>query len=134
MVIFLIRRYFVFWRFADFFYVFQSAFLLYYRFADFLCAFRPAFLLYDRFADLFTHSIEAYVATAHTDLTDCLAVKSAQMVFENLVDSYKGSETARKTVHTGQDLAGMSFSNALLGIVHSLARKVGVTYGVTHGR
>lgn len=28
----------------------------------------------------------------------------------------------------------MSFSNALLGIVHSLAHKVGVTYGVTHGR
>ena len=56
------------------------------------------------------------------------------MVFDNLVDSYNGSETARRTVHVGQDLAGMAFSNALLGIVHSLAHKVGVTYDVTHGR
>ena len=94
----------------------------------------PPTLIADSGMDSLTHSIEAYVATAHTDLTDCLAVKSAQMVFENLVDSYKGSETARRTVHAGQDLAGMSFSNALLGIVHSLAHKVGVTYGVTHGR
>lgn len=84
--------------------------------------------------DSLTHSIEAYVATAHTDLTDCLALKSAQMVFENLVDSYNGSAEARRKVHVGQDLAGMSFSNALLGIVHSLAHKVGVTYEVTHGR
>lgn len=94
----------------------------------------PPTLIADSGMDSLTHSIEAYVATAHTDLTDCLAIKSAQMVFENLVDSYKGCETARRIVHTGQDLAGMSFSNALLGIVHSLAHKVGVTYGVTHGR
>lgn len=84
--------------------------------------------------DSLTHSIEAYVATAHTDLTDCLALKSAQMVYENLLDSYRGSAEAKRLVHVGQDLAGMAFSNALLGIVHSLAHKVGVTYDVTHGR
>lgn len=84
--------------------------------------------------DALTHAVEAYVATAQTDLTDCLAIKAAQMVFENLADSYYGSATARKNVHVAQDLAGMAFSNALLGIVHSLAHKVGVTYGVTHGR
>ena len=94
----------------------------------------PPVLTADSGMDSLTHSIEAYVATAHTDLTDCLAIKSAQMVFENLVDSYHGSAEAKRQVHVGQDLAGMSFSNALLGIVHSLAHKVGVTYGVTHGR
>ncbi len=94
----------------------------------------PATLTADSGMDSLTHSIEAYVATAHTDLTDCLAIKSAQMVFENLVDSYHGSAEAKRQVHVGQDLAGMSFSNALLGIVHSLAHKVGVIYGVTHGR
>ena len=94
----------------------------------------PQELTADSGMDSLTHSIEAYVATAHTDLTDCLAIKSAQMVFENLEDSCNGSEEARKQVHIGQDLAGMSFSNALLGIVHSLAHKVGVTYGITHGR
>ena len=94
----------------------------------------PQTLIADSGMDSLTHSVEAYVATAHTDLTDTLALKSAQMVFDNLVDSYNGSETARRTVHVGQDLAGMAFSNALLGIVHSLAHKVGVTYDVTHGR
>lgn len=94
----------------------------------------PKELTADSGMDSLTHSIEAYVATAHTDLTDCLAIKSAQMVYENLVDSYNGSEEAKRIVHVGQDLAGMSFSNALLGIVHSLAHKVGVTYELTHGR
>lgn len=94
----------------------------------------PQALTADSGMDSLTHSIEAYVATAHTDLTDCLAVKSAQMVFENLADSCKGSAEARKQVHIGQDMAGMSFSNALLGIVHSLAHKVGVIYNITHGR
>ncbi|MDF1493174.1 iron-containing alcohol dehydrogenase [Caproiciproducens sp. CPB-2] len=84
--------------------------------------------------DALTHAVEAYVATAHTDLTDCLAIKAAQLVFENLVDSYNESSAARRKLHVGQDLAGMAFSNALLGIVHSLAHKVGVTYDVTHGR
>nr|WP_231037631.1 iron-containing alcohol dehydrogenase [Pectinatus frisingensis] len=84
--------------------------------------------------DALTHAVEAYVATAQTDLTDCLVIKAAQMVFENLVASYHGSAEARKNIHVAQNLAGMAFSNALLGIVHSLAHKVGVTYGVTHGR
>lgn len=94
----------------------------------------PKNLTADSGMDAITHAIEAYVATAHTDLTDCLAIKAVQMVYENLVDSYHESAEARKNVHVGQNLAGMSFSNALLGIVHSLAHKVGVVYGVTHGR
>ncbi|MDK2867454.1 MAG: hypothetical protein PWP51_2343 [Clostridiales bacterium] len=94
----------------------------------------PPVLIADSGMDAITHAVEAYVATAHTDLTDCLAVKGLQMVFENLIDSYKGNELARRNVHIGQDLAGMSFSNALLGIVHSLAHKVGVIYNITHGR
>lgn len=84
--------------------------------------------------DAITHAIEAYVATAHTDLTDCLSIKAAQMVYENLEDSYNGSKAGKKNIHVAQNLAGMAFSNALLGIVHSLAHKVGVTYEITHGR
>lgn len=94
----------------------------------------PQVLIADSGMDAITHAIEAYVATAHTDLTDCLAVKSLQMVYEHLLDSYQGSEHARRKIHVGQNLAGMSFSNALLGIVHSLAHKVGVKYNITHGR
>lgn len=84
--------------------------------------------------DAMTHAIEAYVATAHTPLTDALAIKSAQMIYDSLIDSYNGSEQGKATVHVAQNLAGMAFSNALLGIVHSLAHKVGVTYKLPHGR
>ncbi len=93
-----------------------------------------ASLTADTGMDAMTHAVEAYVATAHTPLTDALAVKSARMIYDSLVDSYNGSEKGKETMHWAQNLAGMSFSNALLGIVHALAHKVGVTYNLPHGR
>lgn len=93
-----------------------------------------ASLTADTGMDAMTHAIEAYVATLHNPLTDCLAVKAAQMVYESLVDSYNGSAKGKETMHWAQNIAGMSFSNAILGIVHSLAHKVGVTYKLPHGR
>lgn len=93
-----------------------------------------ASLTADTGMDALTHAVEAYVATAHTPLTDCLAVKAAQMIYGSLVDSYNGSAKGKEVVHWAQNFAGMSFSNALLGIVHSLAHKVGVTYNLPHGR
>ena len=50
-----------------------------------------------------------------------------------LFRSYNGSSEARGKMHIAQCLAGMAFSNALLGIVHSLAHKVGAQYEVPHG-
>ncbi|MGL5245238.1 MAG: iron-containing alcohol dehydrogenase [Sarcina sp.] len=83
--------------------------------------------------DALTHAIEAYVSTAHTNFTDPLALKAIEMVNENLIKSYKGDEEARNLMHEAQCLAGMSFSNALLGIVHSMAHKVGAVFHIPHG-
>ncbi len=83
--------------------------------------------------DAMTHAIEAYVASARSDFSDPLALKAISMIYEHLVDSYNGSSEARGKMHNAQCLAGMAFSNALLGIVHSLAHKVGAQYEVPHG-
>ncbi len=78
--------------------------------------------------DAMTHAIEAYVSTANCDFTDPLAIHAIEMIQENLVNSYNGDMDARASMHNAQCLAGMAFSNALLGIVHSMAHKTGAIF------
>ena len=78
--------------------------------------------------DAMTHAIEAYVSTANCDYTDPLALHAIEMIQENLVDSYNGNEESRAKMHNAQCLTGMAFSNALLGIVHSMAHKTGAAF------
>lgn len=82
--------------------------------------------------DALTHAIEAYVSTMHTDYTDPLALHAIEMIRDNLVDSYNGDMEARDRMHNAQCLAGMAFSNALLGIVHSMAHKTGAAFSGGH--
>lgn len=83
--------------------------------------------------DALTHAIEAYVATARSKFSDPLAMEAISMTFEHLLDSYNGDVEARGEMHIAQCLAGMAFSNALLGITHSLAHKIGAQYDIPHG-
>ena len=86
--------------------------------------------------DALTHAIEAYVSTLNCVYTDPLAIQAIEMVFDYLVASFKGNMEARHQMHDAQCLAGMSFSNALLGIVHSMAHKTGAVFStghITHG-
>jgi alcohol dehydrogenase class IV len=78
--------------------------------------------------DAMTHAIEAYVSTAHCDYTDPLAMHAIKMIQRDLVNSYNGDVQARNEMHNAQCLAGMAFSNALLGIVHSMAHKTGAAF------
>ena len=78
--------------------------------------------------DAMTHAIEAYVSTANSDYTDPLAIHAIEMIMKDLVPSYNGDITARHRMHDAQCLAGMAFSNALLGIVHSMAHKTGAVF------
>ena len=78
--------------------------------------------------DAITHAIEAYVSTAHCDYTDPLALHAIKMIKNDLVASYNGDTAKRDSMHNAQCLAGMAFSNALLGIVHSMAHKTGAAF------
>ena len=82
--------------------------------------------------DAMTHAIEAYVSTANCDYTDPLALHAIKMIHETLIKSYNGDMAARDSMHNAQCLAGMAFSNALLGIVHSMAHKTGAAFEGGH--
>lgn len=82
--------------------------------------------------DAMTHAIEAYVSTLHCDYTDPLALHAIHMIHTFLIPSYNGDMEARDRMHNAQCLAGMAFSNALLGIVHSMAHKTGAAYSGGH--
>ena len=79
--------------------------------------------------DALTHAVEAYVSTANCEYTDPLALHAIEMIRDDLVDSYNEDKEARNAMHNAQCLAGMAFSNALLGIVHSMAHKTGAVFG-----
>lgn len=83
--------------------------------------------------DALTHAIEAYVAVARSPFSDPLALKAISWIYDNLADSYNGNKKARERMHVAQCLAGMAFSNALLGICHSLAHKIGAQFELPHG-
>ena len=83
--------------------------------------------------DALTHAIEAYTAALKSNFSDPLALKAIEMVNENLVASYNEDKEARNLMHEAQCLAGMAFSNALLGIVHSMAHKTGAVFNIPHG-
>ena len=74
--------------------------------------------------DAMTHAIEAYVSTLHCNYTDPLALHAIKLIHENLKKSYDGDMAARDTMHDAQCLAGMAFSNALLGIAMYLPKVI----------
>lgn len=82
--------------------------------------------------DALTHAIEAYVSTLNGPFTDPLALQAIEMVLDYLPASYSGNMEAREQMHYAQCLAGMAFSNALLGIVHSMAHKTGAAFSTGH--
>ena len=88
--------------------------------------------------DAMTHAIEAYVSTANCEYSDPLALHAIELIQANLVKSYNQDMDARDKMHDAQCLAGMAFSNALLGIVHSMAHKTGAVFAdlgahIVHG-
>lgn len=93
----------------------------------------PAKLVAHTGMDALTHAIEAYTASLRSNFSDPLALKAIDMVKVNLIKSFEGDKESRDLMHEAQCLAGMAFSNALLGIVHSMAHKVGAVFHIPHG-
>lgn len=93
----------------------------------------PQYMIAYSGMDAVTHSFEAYVAKPRTIFTNALAIEAAEVLKDHLLTSYQGDLISREKVHYAQAMAGMSFANAVLGNVHSLAHKSGPIFNIPHG-
>ncbi|MBK5201130.1 MAG: iron-containing alcohol dehydrogenase [Spirochaetaceae bacterium] len=95
----------------------------------------PAHITANTGMDVICHALEALVSIAKTNFTEPYAVRAIELVIANLPVAYKEPTNleARENMHEASALAGMAFTNASLGLVHSLAHKIGGEFGVTHG-
>lgn len=95
----------------------------------------PKNIVADTGLDVLTHAVESYVSVMANDYTDGLAKHAVHLVFKYLPSSYaQGDERSREKMHNASAIAGMAFTNAFLGLNHSMAHKLGGEYGIPHGR
>jgi alcohol dehydrogenase len=85
--------------------------------------------------DALCHAFEAYVSNASFPLTDTCALEAVRLISSNLPKAYEGPSNLqpREMVMLGSLYAGLSFSNASLGLVHAMAHSVGGYYDSSHG-
>lgn len=85
--------------------------------------------------DALTHSIEAYVSTNATPITDACAEKSIELIAKYLKRAVENGNDikARDMMAYAEFLAGMAFNNASLGYVHAMAHQLGGFYDLPHG-
>jgi len=86
--------------------------------------------------DALSHDVEAFVASLASPYSDAMAIDSIRSIFVNLPRAFADGNNleARQAMHDASCMGGVAFSNALLGIVHSMAHQIGGMFNIPHGR
>ncbi|NIP28586.1 MAG: iron-containing alcohol dehydrogenase [Phycisphaerae bacterium] len=85
--------------------------------------------------DALTHAMEAYVSRQACDFTDLLALSAVKLIWSSIRQAWYNStdENARQNMLIGSFQAGIAFSNASVGLVHSMSEPIGACFHVPHG-
>ena len=85
--------------------------------------------------DALTHAVESYLAKGANIFSETLSIRAVSLIAEYLpkVIENPSDLDARMTVAVAEYFAGMSFTNAGLGIVHSMAHPLSAFYDIPHG-
>ena len=100
-----------------------------------ICASMPPDVTAHTGLDALAHNTEAYVSSLADPYTDPLVKQSIEMIFKFLPIAYREPNNleARQAMHDASCLAGIAFTNALLGIIHAMAHQLGGMFGIPHG-
>lgn len=95
----------------------------------------PDFLTAMTGMDALTHSVEAYTCLSKNPVSDAAALEAITLISNNLLNVVKnpGDRNGRLALATAATLAGMSFSNSMVGMVHTIGHSVGAVCHVPHG-
>ena len=85
--------------------------------------------------DALTHAVEAYIGHSNTKGTKAAAEKATRLIFDNILEAYENGKNleAREHMLVGSYYAGIAFTRAYVGYVHSIAHNLGGMYGTPHG-
>ena len=96
----------------------------------------PPRLTADTGLDALTHAIEGYAATWHSDFSDGLCLKAAELVFKFLPQAYRNGNDAeaREKMHNAAARGGLGFINSSCSLAHAMGHSFGSLFHVPHGR
>jgi acetaldehyde dehydrogenase/alcohol dehydrogenase len=96
----------------------------------------PPTLTADTGVDALTHALEAFVSIFASPYTDAFCLQAIHLILGALPRAYRDGDDlqARTDMANAATIAGLAFSNAFVGVNHSLAHALGARFGVAHGR
>lgn len=85
--------------------------------------------------DAMTHAIEAFIGTAKNPVSDALALMAVEKIASALPQIIHDPQNKqlRLQLAEGSTLAGMAFSNSMVGLVHALGHSLGARCHLPHG-